>query len=71
MAHTAVCLEKEVLIEDASVDEVTNFCQSFERDEVKNKGTRINSRREDNYFRKRKCGSATSNECGVVPSQSD
>jgi hypothetical protein len=26
MAHAAVCLEKEVLIEDASVDEVTDFC---------------------------------------------
>ncbi len=26
MVHAAVCLEKEVLIEDASVDEVISFC---------------------------------------------
>ena len=26
MSHPAVCLEKEVLIEDASVEEVTGFC---------------------------------------------
>jgi len=26
MAHAAVCLEREVLIEDASMDEVTTFC---------------------------------------------
>lgn len=26
MAHAAVCLEKEVLIKDASVDEVVSFC---------------------------------------------
>lgn len=26
MVHEAVCLEKEVLIEDASIDDVTSFC---------------------------------------------
>jgi hypothetical protein len=26
MVHEAVCLEKEVLIEDASIDDVTGFC---------------------------------------------
>jgi hypothetical protein len=26
MAHAAVCLEKEILIKDASMDEVTSFC---------------------------------------------
>jgi hypothetical protein len=72
MANSAVCMDREVLIEDASVDEVISFCiQALKGMRLRIEKEESSQEGENYHFCKRERSGATNVEGVVVPFQSE